>query len=318
MINVILVLVPLLASVAYITIAERKVMASMQRRVGPNEVGVLGLLQPFSDALKLLVKELLIPVGSNKMIFLLAPLGVLILALLGWSAITLNKGLTISDMELGMLYILAISSLGSYGILFAGWSSNSKYSFLGSLRSTAQLISYEIILGLCVLTVVLLSGSLNVTSIIESQRGVWNIIPVLPLGVLFYIAALAEVSRVPFDLVEAESELVSGHTTEYASAPFVFFFLAEYANIILMSTITSILFLGGYLIPYDMSDGLIKDSLQSLSLGIKSGIIVFIFIWIRAALPRIRFDGLIRLCWQYLLPISLGMLSLVSSLVVII
>jgi len=244
--EVIILIVPVLLTVAFITIAERKTMASMQRRLGPNLVGYYGLLQPFADALKLLIKEFISPTQANLILFFLGPIITLIFALYGYAMIPYGPGLAIYDFNLGVLYMLAVSSLATYGILLAGWSANSKYAFLGSLRSTAQLISYELILSSAILLVVLLSGSFNLTVIIESQKSVWFLIPLLPVFIIFFIASVAETNRAPFDLAEAESELVSGFMTEHAAVIFVFFFLAEYASIILICILISVLFLGGY------------------------------------------------------------------------
>lgn len=241
-IDVLVVILPILLSVAFMTIIERKQLAAMQRRVGPQVVGYYGILQPFSDALKLILKETIIPSQSNKVLFYLAPISTLIFSLLGWGIIPLGQGLSISDFSLGILYTLALSSLGVYGILFAGWSANSKYAFLGSLRSTASMISYELILSSAVLIVILLTGSFHFSTIIEVQQSIWFIVPLLPVMIFYFISILAETSRTPFDLQEAESELVAGFFTEHSSTVFVFFFLAEYSSIVLFSCITAILF----------------------------------------------------------------------------
>ena len=249
-----LVIVPALLSVAFVTVAERKTMASMQRRLGPNVVGYYGLLQAFADALKLLLKEYIAPTQANIILFFLGPIITLIFSLLGYLVVPYGSGLYISDFSLGIIYMLAVSSLATYGILLAGWSANSKYAFLGSLRSTAQLISYELILSSVILLVVLLSGSLNLISIVESQRVISFVFPLFPLFLIFFIGSIAETNRAPFDLAEAESELVSGFMTEHSSVIFVFFFLAEYASIILICALNSLLFLGGYLsiVPLDI------------------------------------------------------------------
>ena len=295
-----LVIVPALLSVAFVTIAERKTMASMQRRLGPNIVGYYGLLQAFADALKLLLKEYVSPTQANIILFFLGPIITLTFSLLGYLVIPYNLGSYISDYSLGILYMLAVSSLSTYGILLAGWSANSKYAFLGSLRSTAQLISYELILSSVILLVILLTGSLNLITIIESQRVVNFLFPLFPLFLIFFIGSIAETNRAPFDLAEAESELVSGFMTEHSSIIFVFFFLAEYASIVLICTLNSILFLGGYLsiIPLDLIINIfninniifINISSSSLNLAFKTAIFIFIFIWARASFPRIRFD----------------------------
>jgi NADH:ubiquinone oxidoreductase subunit H len=288
----------------------------MQRRLGPNIVGYYGLLQPFADALKLFVKESVIPAHANKALFLLAPVLSLIVSLLSWGVIPFGSGLTLADLSLGILYLLAVSSLGIYGVVFAGWSANSKYAFLGSLRSTAQMISYEVVIGLVILTVVLCLGSLNLTSIIESQVSTWYIIPLLPLSLMFLISIIAETNRAPFDLPEAESELVAGFFTEHSSVPFVMFFLAEYASIILMSSLFSILFLGGYLVPFVAFENPTFLSFEGLALGLKVCLLLFIYIWVRASFPRLRYDQLMSFCWTGMLPLALGFIILVPSIMV--
>jgi NADH-ubiquinone oxidoreductase chain 1 len=343
-IEVILVLVPALLSVAYVTVAERKTMASMQRRLGPNAVGYYGLLQAFADALKLLLKEYVAPTQANVVLFFLGPVITLIFALLGYGVIPYGPGLAISDFNLGILYMLAVSSLATYGILLAGWSANSKYAFLGSLRSTAQLISYELILSSALLLVIMLTGSLNLTVNVESQRAVWFILPLFPIFIIFFIGSIAETNRPPFDLAEAESELVSGFMTEHAAVVFVFFFLAEYGSIVLMCILTSLLFLGGYLIldiihlltyldfiiwnlfiidwilvlDHFIEDIMNTPALEGLiygfSLGLKSSMMIFTFIWARASFPRIRFDQLMSFCWTVLLPIVFAFIILVPCI----
>ena len=315
LIDVLVVLLPALLSVAFMTIIERKQLAAHQRRVGPNYVGYFGVLQPFSDALKLILKETIVPSQSNKVLFYLSPVSTLIFSLLGWGIIPFGQGLAISDFSLGVLYTLALSSLGVYGILFSGWSANSKYAFLGSLRSTASMISYELILSSAVLIIILLTGSFNFTTIIEQQQAIWFIVPLLPIFIIYFIAILAETSRTPFDLQEAESELVAGFFTEHSSVPFVFFFLAEYSSIVLFSCITAIFFLGGY----NMPELFVNDSfinLQSIVLGLKTCIFCFMFVWFRATLPRMRYDALIELCWLNLLPIAVAFIILVPSILV--
>ena len=336
--EVLLVIVPALLSVAYVTVAERKTMASMQRRLGPNAVGYYGLLQAFADALKLLLKEYVAPTQANIVLFFLGPVITLIFALLGYGVIPYGPGLAINDFNLGILYMLAVSSLATYGILLAGWSANSKYAFLGSLRSTAQLISYELILSSALLLVIMLTGSLNLTVSVESQRAVWFILPLLPIFIIFFIGSIAETNRPPFDLAEAESELVSGFMTEHAAVVFVFFFLAEYASIVLICILTTVLFLGGYLYDYLsfisllkyinldfyldylsnkeilISNPIIEGLIYGLSLGFKSSIMIFVFIWIRASFPRIRFDQLMSFCWIVLLPIVIAFIILVPCI----
>jgi NADH-ubiquinone oxidoreductase chain 1 len=315
LLDVLLVILPILLSVAFMTMIERKQLAAHQRRVGPNTTGYYGLLQPFSDALKLIVKETVIPSQSNKILFYLAPVFSLIFSLLGWGIIPFGQGLSISDFTLGILYTVALSSLGVYGILFAGWSANSTYAFLGSLRSTAAMISYELILSSAILIIILLTGSFNFTTIIENQQAIWYIIPLFPVFIFYFISILAETSRTPFDLQEAESELVAGFFTEHSSAPFIFFFLAEYTSIVLFSCITSILFLGGFHMPeLFINDSLIN--LQSIILGLKTCLFCFMFVWFRATLPRMRYDALIELCWLNLLPVCVAFIILVPSILI--
>jgi NADH-ubiquinone oxidoreductase chain 1 len=370
-IEVLLITIPVLLSVALVTVAERKTMASMQRRIGPNIVGYYGLLQAFADALKLILKEYISPTQANLILFFLGPLITLIFSLLGYAVIPYGPGLTIFDFNLGILYMLAVSSLATYGILLAGWSANSKYAFLGSLRSTAQLISYELVLSSAILLVVLLTGSLSLTVNIESQKAIWFLIPLFPIFIIFFIGSIAETNRAPFDLAEAESELVSGFMTEHAAVIFVFFFLAEYASIVLICILISTLFIGGYLfdfltifiklkdflinsvdlinsislflvegIPYKflfeninnyeelnsvnlnlegyldiLSYYSLDGILYSLSLGFKTCLMIFIFIWARASLPRIRFDKLMSFCWTILLPIVFAFIILIPCFV---
>ena len=368
--EVLIVTLPALFVVAFVTVAERKTMASMQRRVGPNIVGYFGLLQAFADALKLLLKEYVSPTQANLILFFLGPIITLIFSLLGYAVIPYAPGLAISDFDLGILYMLAVSSLATYGILLAGWSANSKYAFLGSLRSTAQLISYELILSSAVLLVVFLTNSLNLTINIEAQKAVWFILPLFPIFLIFFIGSVAETNRAPFDLAEAESELVSGFMTEHAAVIFVFFFLAEYASIVLMCLLVSILFLGGYnfdftifahifvfiyniydyildfvdpanslsdMNPSDvtrikqlyneqtiydinsyfenlLSNPAIENLIYALVIGIKTSIMIFVFIWVRASFPRIRFDQLMSYCWTILLPIVFAFVVLIPCI----
>ena len=298
------IIVPVLIAVAFFTVAERKIMGAIQRRKGPNVIGFLGLLQALADGLKLFVKETTLPSNSNIIIFLLAPLLAFILSLIGWAVIPFSNNLVIADLNLGILYLFSISSLNVYGILLAGWSSNSKYAYLGALRSAAQMISYEISVGFVFLTVAVCVGSLNLTEIIESQEKVWLAVPLLPLFVIFAISMLAETNRHPFDLPEAESELVSGYNVEYSSMTFALFFLAEYSNMLLMSSVISIVFLGGWLPPFDLFS-VIPTSIW-FSLKVLLG--VFFFILTRATLPRYRYDQLMSLGWKSFLPLSLGYL----------
>nr|YP_009505006.1 NADH dehydrogenase subunit 1 [Lyophyllum shimeji]AWW14125.1 NADH dehydrogenase subunit 1 [Lyophyllum shimeji] len=315
LIDVLAIILPVLLAVAFMTIIERKQLAAHQRRVGPNTVGYYGLLQPFADALKLILKETVIPSQSNKVLFYLAPISTLVFSLLGWGVIPFGQGLALSDFSLGVLYTFALSSLGVYGVLLAGWSANSKYAFLGSLRSTAAMISYELILSSAILIIILLTGSLNFTTIIESQESVYFIFPLLPVFIFYFISILAETSRTPFDLQEAESELVAGFFTEHSSVPFVFFFLGEYSSIVLFSCLSAIFFLGGYNFPeVFLNESFIN--LQAIVLGLKTCIFCFFFVWFRATLPRLRYDQLISLCWLNLLPVAVAFIILVPSILV--
>ena len=313
--EVILVIVPALLIVAFTTVAERKTMASMQRRLGPNIVGYYGLLQAFADALKLLLKEYVGPTQANLILFFLGPIITLIFSLLGYAVIPYGPGLTIADLNLGILYMLAVSSLATYGILLAGWSANSKYAFLGSLRSTAQLISYELILSSVILLIVLLTNSLNLTINIEAQKITYFLFPLFPLFIIFFIGCIAETNRAPFDLAEAESELVSGFMTEHSAGIFVFFFLAEYASIVLICIFSAILFIGGFLAIVSSEFLIISGLISSLSLGFKTCFLIFVFIWVRASFPRIRFDQLMSFCWTVLLPIIIGLIIIIPCLV---
>lgn len=293
------IILPILLAVAFFTVFERKVLASMQRRRGPNVVGIYGLLQAIADAVKLLSKETLIPGSSNLYIFIFSPIFTFLISMLCWSLIPFDYGIVISDINLGILFLFAFSSLGVYGIIMSGWASNSKYSFLGSLRSSAQFISYEISMGLLLIPIILVSGSFNITSIVLSQLDIFYFITFFPFFLLFLITALAETNRVPFDSPEAESELVSGYNVEYSSIGFTFFFLAEYSNIILMSSIIVILFLGGWL-PFFVNLS------SSFFFSIKLLFVMFFFVWVRATLPRYRYDQLMLLGWKVILPLSLA------------
>ena len=309
-IEVILVTVPALLIVAFTTVAERKTMASMQRRVGPNIVGAYGLLQAFADALKLLLKEYVAPTQANTILFFIGPVITLIFSLLGYAVVPYAAGLTLGDMDLGVLFSLAVSSLSTYGILLAGWSANSKYAFLGSLRSTAQLISYELILSSAILLVILFTSSLSLTVNVESQKTVYFFLPLFPAFIMFFIGAIAETNRAPFDLAEAESELVSGFMTEHSSVVFVFFFLAEYASIVLICIFTTTLFFGGYLIYLFFDSSVLQGLINGVTLGFKACFMVFVFIWVRASFPRIRFDQLMSCCWTILLPVIIALIIL--------
>ncbi len=311
---IIAILIPLLGGVAYLTLAERKVIAAMQLRKGPNVVGPFGLLQPVADGLKLLFKETIIPSGANRAVFLMAPMLTFILAVVAWAVIPFDEGWVLADINVGVLYLFAISSLGVYGIIMAGWASNSKYAFLGALRSAAQMVSYEVAIGFVIISVLLCVGSLNLSAVVKAQEGLWFCIPLLPMFVMFFICTLAETNRAPFDLPEAEAELVSGYNVEYSSMTFALFFLGEYANMILMSGMTTVLFLGGWLpiidvAPFNWIPG-------PIWFGAKLALCLFFFLWVRATFPRYRYDQLMRLGWKVFLPLSLFWLVLTAGVLV--
>ena len=294
---------PLLIAVAFLTYLERKVIALVQYRKGPNVVGFFGLLQPFADGVKLFSKETIIPASSSKLIFILAPMISFSLSLIAWSVIPISENLVLSDVNVGILYLFAVSSLSIYGIIMAGWASNSKYAFLGALRSAAQMVSYEVSIGFVIVTVLLCVGSLNLSDIVIAQKSCWFVIPLFPMFVVFVISALAETNRAPFDLPEDESALVAGYFTEYSSMLFAMFFLGEYSAMILMSSLGTILFLGGWLPPFDSE--LLNWIPGYFWFFIKVGLLLFVFLWVRATLPRFRYDQLMRLGWKVFLPLSL-------------
>jgi NADH-quinone oxidoreductase subunit H len=304
-------LVPVLLAVAYLTLAERKVLAAMQLRRGPNVVGPFGLFQPFADAIKAVMKETIVPSGANRLLFMFAPMLTFMLAMLAWAVIPVNDGWAIADINVGILYLFAISSLGVYGIIIAGWASNSKYAFLGALRSAAQMVSYEVSMGFVIVTVLMCVGSLNLSAIVRAQETVWFFIPLLPMFVIFFISALAETNRAPFDLPEGESELVAGFFVEYSGISFAMFFLGEYANMILMSALTTILFLGGWLPP--IASEPFTWIPGPIWFALKIALVLFVFIWVRATFPRYRYDQLMRLGWKVFLPFSLVWLVLTAA-----
>ncbi|MDB5361799.1 MAG: NADH-quinone oxidoreductase subunit NuoH [Rhodospirillales bacterium] len=322
--GIILTVACLMGGMAYLTLFERKVLAKIQLRIGPNIVGPFGLLQPIADGLKLLTKETIIPSGANRAVFILAPMMTFILALTAWAVIPFNQYMVLANINVGVLFLFAISSLGVYGIIMAGWASNSKYAFLGSLRAAAQMVSYEVSMGLVLVTVLLCAGSLNLSQIVLAQShgwfGVswlpgWYVLPLAPMAVVFFVSGLAETNRSPFDLVEGESELVGGYFVEYSSMTFALFYLGEYMNMILVSAMTSILFLGGWLPPLNI------EILNSPYLGpiwfvLKTIFVLFCFIWVRGSFPRFRYDQLMRLGWKIFLPLSLGYLLLVAFVLV--
>ena len=314
LIKTLIIIIPLLIAVAYFTIAERKIMGIIQRRKGPNVIGFVGLFQPLADGLKLFVKETTLPSTSNIIIFLVAPTVTFIVSLIGWVVIPFSEKLVFSDISAGVLYLLATSALGVYGILMAGWSSNSKYPFLGALRSASQMISYEVSIGFIVITICTCAGSFNLTEIVLAQENGWYILPMFPMFILFCVSMLAETNRHPFDLPEAEAELVSGYNVEYSAMTFALFFLGEYASMLLMSTFVTILFLGGWLpplnnFPFNVFPGSFWFSLK-VSLGIG------FFIYARAALPRYRYDQLMYLGWKCFLPLTLGFAIFTASIII--
>ena len=312
--KILMIIVPLLLAVAYLTLFERKVMAAMQLRMGPNVVGPWGLWQPLADGLKMFVKETVIPTRSNPAVFLAAPMVTFVLAMVAWAVIPFGEGIVLSDLNVGILYLFAISSLGVYGIVMAGWASNSRYAFLGALRSAAQMVSYEVSMGFVIVTVLLCVGSLNLTDIVLAQQNIWFVIPLLPMAVVFFISTLAETNRHPFDLPEAESELVAGYQVEYSAMTFGLFFLGEYANMILMSGITTILFLGGWLPPFDFAPFTWIPG--PVWFGLKIAALLFVFVWIRATFPRYRYDQLMRLGWKVFLPLSLFWVVLTAGVLI--
>ena len=315
LLQVLVVVVPLLIAVAYFTWFERKVLAAMHLRMGPNVVGPWGLLQPFADAVKMLVKETILPTNANKVVFLIAPILTFVLALVAWAVIPFGEGLVVSDINVGILYLFAISSLGVYGIIMAGWASNSRYAFLGALRSAAQMVSYEVSIGFVMITVLMVVGSLNLSDIVMAQQKIWFVIPLLPMAVVFFVSALAETNRVPFDLPEAESELVAGYQVEYSAMTFGLLFMGENANVILMSGLTVILFLGGWLPPFDIAPFTwVPGPIWFLA---KIVLILFVFVWVRATFPRYRYDQLMRLGWKVFLPLSMFWVVLTGGVLIV-
>jgi NADH-quinone oxidoreductase subunit H len=306
--------VPVMLVMAYLTYAERRIIGAMQLRKGPNVVGPFGLLQPFADAVKLLFKETVVPTGSSPVVFFLAPMVTFTLALMAWAVIPVSDGWMISNLNVGVLYLFAISSLGVYGIVMAGWASNSRYAFLGAMRSAAQMVSYEVSIGFVMISVLLTAGSLNLSEVVLAQQGMWFFIPHFPMFIVFFISVLAETNRHPFDLPEAESELVAGFMTEYSSMSFALFFLGEYMNMIMMSAVVTILFLGGWLPPLEMVPFTWVPGFGWFML--KVAFCLFVFIWVRATFPRYRYDQLMRLGWKVFLPLSLVWLVLTAGYLV--
>lgn len=312
--QILIIVVPLLAAVAFFTLAERKILASIQRRRGPAVVGLWGLGQAGADGIKLLVKETILPSNSNVIIFVLAPIIGFILAILGWAVVPFGEGIVLSDLNVGILYLFAVSSLGVYGVVTSGWASNSKYAFLGALRSTAQMVSYEVSIGLIIINVLLCVGSLNLSAIVLAQETIWYGIPLFPVFIMFFISALAETNRAPFDLPEAEAELVAGFNVEYSAMGFALFFLGEYTNILMMCALLTILFLGGWLPPLDIFP--FNWIPGPIWFGLKVAFFCFAFIWVRGSYPRYRYDQLMRLGWKVLLPLSLAWVLFTAGILV--
>ena len=308
LVKILIIVIPIMLTVAYLTLAERKVIGYMQVRIGPNRVGYLGLLQPLADGLKLLLKEIIIPSGSNKFLFVIAPVLALMPALAAWAVVPFADGMALTDINAGLLYILAMTSLGVYGIIIAGWASNSKYAFLGSLRSAAQIVSYEIPMGFALVCVLMVSQSMNLGDIVLGQKSSaglfgWYFIPLFPMFVVYFISGVAETNRAPFDMAEGESEIVAGFHVEYSGMTFALFFLAEYANMILIAILTAIMFLGGWLPPFDIAPfNLLPGIFWLLA---KTSFILFLFLWFRATFPRYRYDQLMRLGWKVFIPLTL-------------
>ncbi len=312
--KILLFAVPIMIGMAFLTLAERRIIGAMQLRKGPNVVGPFGLLQPFADAVKLLFKETVLPTGSSPVVFFLAPMITFSLALIAWAVMPVAGGWVISDLNVGVLYLFAVSSLGVYGIVMAGWASNSRYAFLGAMRSAAQMVSYEVSIGFVMISVLMTAGSLNLSRVVEAQKDMWFFLPHFPMFIVFFISVLAETNRHPFDLPEAESELVAGFMTEYSSMAFALFFLGEYMNMIMMSGMVSILFLGGWLPPFGIH--IFGYELGLMWFALKVCFCLFVFIWVRATFPRFRYDQLMRLGWKVFLPLSLVWLILTAGFLV--
>jgi NADH-quinone oxidoreductase subunit H len=311
--KIVAITVPIILCVAYLTLAERKVIGYMQARIGPNRVGYKGLLQPFADVLKLLLKEVIVPSGANKYLFLLAPVLSIMPALAAWAVVPFSPELVLSNVDAGLLYVMAITSMGVYGVIVAGWASNSKYAFIGGMRSAAQIVSYEIAMGFALVCVLMMSGSLNLSVIVTEQKSAWgllgwNLIPLFPMFLVYFVAGVAETNRAPFDVAEGESEIVAGFHVEYSGTAFAVFFLAEYANMILVSALASIMFLGGWLSPLPF----VPDGFPWLLL--KVSMLLFCFLWFRATFPRYRYDQIMRLGWKVFIPVTIVWLVLIGCL----
>jgi NADH-quinone oxidoreductase subunit H len=323
LIKIVVIVIPLMAGVAYLTLAERKVIGYMQVRIGPNRVGFRGLAQPIADAIKLLMKEIIIPSGANKFLFVLGPVMAIMPALAAWAVVPFSPELVLANVNAGLLYIMAITSMGVYGVIIAGWASNSKYAFLGSLRSAAQIVAYEIAMGFALVTVLMMSHSLNLSDIVKQQQGSWgllgwNFIPLFPMFLVYLISAVAETNRAPFDVAEGESEIVAGFHVEYSGMAFAIFFLAEYANMILVSALCATMFLGGWLSPLDFA--FLKSlpvigwlaAPSFLWLAAKVAFVLFLFLWFRATFPRYRYDQIMRLGWKVFIPVTIVWLIVVG------
>ncbi|NJN45819.1 MAG: NADH-quinone oxidoreductase subunit NuoH [Candidatus Competibacteraceae bacterium] len=319
LVKILLILIPLMLSVAYLTFAERKIIGYMQVRLGPNRVGPQGWLQPIADAVKLLLKEIIIPAGANRFLFVIAPMLSIAPALAAWAVIPFSEGVALTNIDAGLLYLLALTSLGVYGVIIAGWASNSKYAFLGAMRSAAQIVSYEIAMGFALVGVLMAAGSLNLQQIVLAQQGSilhWFWLPLLPLFVVYFISGVAETNRAPFDVAEGESEIVAGFHVEYSGMAFAIFFLAEYANMILIATLTAVLFLGGWLSPFEGIP--LLGALFSFVPGIfwlifKIAFFLFVFLWLRATLPRYRYDQIMRLGWKVFIPLTLVWIAVIGA-----
>jgi NADH-quinone oxidoreductase subunit H len=316
---IVAIVAPLMLAVAYLTLWERKFIGWIQIRIGPNRVGPAGLLQPIADGVKLLMKEIILPANANKALFILAPVLMIMPALAAWAVIPFSAGLVLADINAGLLYIMALSSMGVYGVIVAGWASNSKYAFLGAMRSAAQMVSYELAMGFALVVVLMVSGSLNISDIVRAQgqgwfaeQGItfmsWNWLPLLPMLVVYFVSGVAETNRAPFDVVEGESEIVAGHMIEYSGMTFALFFLAEYMNMILISTLTAIMFFGGWQAPFG-----VLDFLPGVAwLLLKVFVIVSMFLWIRATFPRYRYDQIMRLGWKVFIPLTIAWIVVVG------
>lgn len=319
--KILLIVIPLILVVAYYTYAERKVIGYMQDRIGPNRVGSFGLLQPIVDAVKLLLKEIIIPAKSNRYLFFIAPMLAFAPAYTAWAVVPFGHGIVLADINAGVLYILAMTSIAVYGVIIAGWASNSKYAMFGALRAAAQVVSYELAMGFAIIGVLIAAGSLNLSTIVETQQGGiwhWYFIPLFPLFVIYFISGVAETGRAPFDVIEGESEIIAGHHVEYSGARFALFFLAEYANMILISLLTAVFFLGGWISPFEnipVLDQFFSFVPGMIWLFLKTGIFMFMYLWIRATFPRYRYDQLMRLGWKIFIPVTLVWVIVVAFMV---